>query len=309
MWSSFFAGMASTQRSEGINNLFKKYFRRKQLLRQFMDEFGKAVSLRHQKEANADVQTRTSEPILLTKWPVERYARKFYTRKLFNLFQTELKEIFDLTVEERGDLYIVKSYNGGRVRKVEFCSSDNTVKCSCKKFEFTGILCSHALRVFRNKNVVELPPQYFLTRWSRDAKPDVVVDNSGSILVANTDPPMSERYSELSEMAQVVVTMGVVDEKQTQIARLGLKKVIDQLGASKKSIEDNSPTLSAIDGENPSFVTEQTVLDHPSDDITIQAPPRKKAKGQQPGRIKGFYDSMKKRGKGRSQQKKTAAGA
>lgn len=37
--------------------------------------------------------------------------------------------------------------------------SENSVKCGCKGFEFTRILCSHALKVLHTRKV----------RWSKDA--------------------------------------------------------------------------------------------------------------------------------------------
>ena len=42
-------------------------------------------------------------------------------------------------------------------------------------FETLGLLCRHALRILIVKNVTELPVQYNLKRWTKDAKKDSVL--------------------------------------------------------------------------------------------------------------------------------------
>jgi zinc finger SWIM domain-containing protein 3 len=39
---------------------------------------------------------------------------------------------------------------------------ESSVKCSCKKFEFAGILCSHALKVLDINNIKSVPQMYIL---------------------------------------------------------------------------------------------------------------------------------------------------
>jgi len=42
--------------------------------------------------------------------------------------------------------------------------SDDSITCTCKKFEFAGIQCCHVLKVLDIKNVKELPQIYYLKR-------------------------------------------------------------------------------------------------------------------------------------------------
>ncbi|XP_035547312.1 protein FAR-RED IMPAIRED RESPONSE 1-like [Juglans regia] len=44
------------------------------------------------------------------------------------------------------------------------------VKCSCKLFEFRGILCRHALRVLTQMGQHTIPSKYILDRWRKDIK-------------------------------------------------------------------------------------------------------------------------------------------
>ena len=41
--------------------------------------------------------------------------------------------------------------------------------CSCKYFEFWGILCCHVLKIFLHKDCHQIPHMYLLSRWSCEA--------------------------------------------------------------------------------------------------------------------------------------------
>ena len=53
---------------------------------------------------------------------------------------------------------------------VEYDSSASTVMCSCKKFEFVGILCAHALKLLSLQNFKRVLDQYIFKMWKNDAK-------------------------------------------------------------------------------------------------------------------------------------------
>ncbi|XP_039130925.1 protein FAR1-RELATED SEQUENCE 5-like [Dioscorea cayenensis subsp. rotundata] len=44
------------------------------------------------------------------------------------------------------------------------------IKCTCRLFEFKGIVCRHICKVFIERNVKEIPSQYILSRWRKDIK-------------------------------------------------------------------------------------------------------------------------------------------
>ncbi|KAL5723253.1 hypothetical protein ACHQM5_006671 [Ranunculus cassubicifolius] len=215
-------GMASIQRNEKMTKYFEKYFKREQNLRKFMNQFDKTLSLRRLKEANADINSSQSTPNLISQWDVERFAANFYTRKMFNRFQEEFSGILDLGAKDPPNdgnntaiTYDVVSYEGGKVHKVEFVSSNNRVKCPCKKFEFTGVLCAHMLKVLRMRNITDVPSQYFLKRWSKNANADL---------------------RELTKMAQTLVDVGSTTALLTEVAKRGLKRVIDELETCRKTL-------------------------------------------------------------------------
>ncbi|KAK9922597.1 hypothetical protein M0R45_031056 [Rubus argutus] len=53
---------------------------------------------------------------------------------------------------------------------VIFDSANNIISCSCKKFEFAGILYAHALKVLSTKDIKSIPEQYILKRWTNDIR-------------------------------------------------------------------------------------------------------------------------------------------
>ncbi|KAK8709709.1 hypothetical protein V6N13_060717 [Hibiscus sabdariffa] len=63
-----------------------------------------------------------------------------------------------------------RSGNEDDKHAVAFSAVNLSVNCSCQMFEFEGVLCRHVLNVFELLNIRELPPQYILPRWLRNAE-------------------------------------------------------------------------------------------------------------------------------------------
>nr|KYP37995.1 Protein FAR1-RELATED SEQUENCE 5 [Cajanus cajan] len=61
--------------------------------------------------------------------------------------------------------YKVTSYKKLFQHTIHYDFSVGLVKCSCKRYEFVGILCSHALKVLFSRNVMKIPTMYVLKRW------------------------------------------------------------------------------------------------------------------------------------------------
>jgi SWIM zinc finger len=79
-----------------------------------------------------------------------RHAAKVYTYKLYKLFKIEFINSLAMTWEETSNdghvlVFQIKEENYERVRTVRFNSGTNEVDCSCKLFEWLGILCRHTL--------------------------------------------------------------------------------------------------------------------------------------------------------------------
>ncbi|XP_020585155.1 protein FAR1-RELATED SEQUENCE 5-like [Phalaenopsis equestris] len=98
--------------------------------------------------------------------PILRQAAAFYSRKLYTMFEEEF-------IHESCDDHM---FNTTWV--VHFDSSSLDRKCSYRKFEMMGMLCSHALRVLNFLHIKKIHVKYLLLRWSENAK-KYVYNSSG----------------------------------------------------------------------------------------------------------------------------------
>jgi hypothetical protein len=62
----------------------------------------------------------------------------------------------------------VKYYKEQHSQKHKVLWDGDVVSCSCKHFEFCGILCRHVLTIFLHKDCFEIPMSYLPLRWCRD---------------------------------------------------------------------------------------------------------------------------------------------
>ncbi|TXG57907.1 hypothetical protein EZV62_015736 [Acer yangbiense] len=178
---TFFAGMHATQKSSSVNSLFDGYVNARTTLQDFAEQYEKALDDRCEKEGRTEFETFYTKPVLKTPLPMEKQAAEIYTRNLFSLFQDEIFESLVLAVKHSEDKGGTGTYEVARFdeeHKVYFVALDvceQTATCSCKMFEFEGILCRHVIAVFKATNIFMLPEHYVLKRWTKNAKDEEAV--------------------------------------------------------------------------------------------------------------------------------------
>lgn len=176
--STFFAGIPI----EGsIKPFFAPFFNAQTPLSEFILRFEKALELRREEERREDFDSLNVQPILHTKDPIEEQGRRLYTTTVFKSFQKELLECYNyvgIKINAEGAIsrYLVQNGNAKERTTVAFNATNLNVSCSCKMFEFEGLLCRHALKVFQIMNIRELPSRYILHRWTKNAKYGILRD-------------------------------------------------------------------------------------------------------------------------------------
>jgi len=100
---------------------------------------------------------------------------KLYTPNVFELFQNEVEEllplfIIDHNASQAAHTYVVGVFNGHGGYKIMWNPLDQTLSCSCRKFEKFGILCRHALKILNVLDIKLILDRYITKRWRRDAK-------------------------------------------------------------------------------------------------------------------------------------------
>ncbi|XP_060675878.1 protein FAR1-RELATED SEQUENCE 5-like [Ziziphus jujuba] len=183
----FNAGMLSSQRAESSHAFFKRYISNKNSLMDFIVCFNRAINHQRHDELVADHIDVNEQPKLKTMCPMETQMVKIYTKRNFIIFQDELFEssayFLSCTFEDDESVfYSVRKANGScssRNRQLKYNKLSDSVSCSCRLFNFNGIPCRHILAYFRIKQVMFLPSEYILRRWTKSAKIGKVWDNNG----------------------------------------------------------------------------------------------------------------------------------
>ncbi|KAM0938089.1 putative transcription factor FAR family [Dioscorea sansibarensis] len=172
--NSFSATMSTPQWSESMLNLFKLNLNRKLPLSRFIELYQRALIQLHEKELLEDYKSRTTKPVLLVDMPMLNEAAESYTRLIYTDFEDQFKSQIacvcqPVAIDETLCTFRVSLPNEHCYWLVEFHPTDAIVLCSCKKFEIMGVLCMHALKVLNINNVLNLPSQYILKRWTKFA--------------------------------------------------------------------------------------------------------------------------------------------
>ncbi|KAF3962827.1 hypothetical protein CMV_012711 [Castanea mollissima] len=180
----FIADMKSTQRSESINSVLKKYLKPKHDFVRFSGHYSRVLVDKRHQELQADFKMRQTKLILQSNVEMLRHVVELYTPENFQMFQDEYMKIANCTIYKANKSDTITEYKvkySQRIQEhiVKYEASTTTVECSCKKFSFVGILCAHALKVLEHKNVKRLPVQYVLKRWTQDARAGSIKDYHG----------------------------------------------------------------------------------------------------------------------------------
>ncbi|XP_022856267.1 protein FAR1-RELATED SEQUENCE 5-like [Olea europaea var. sylvestris] len=175
----FWAGMSTTQRSESINAFFDGYVHSKASLKQFVEQYERALRSKVEKEFQADFKSFSQMVPCATRYDMEKQFQLVYTISKFKEFRQEFTgkvyceilsvtdSYFDFTYEVRKDI-ISNEGMKKQIFTVSFRRENCEFECNCHLFEFRGIICKHAISVLIRNDVVLISKRYILKRWRRD---------------------------------------------------------------------------------------------------------------------------------------------
>ncbi|KAJ1698795.1 hypothetical protein LUZ63_007307 [Rhynchospora breviuscula] len=179
---SFFANMSTSQRSESANNTIKSWSRHHNSMYQLVLHMEKIVEGRWQTESDLDIVSMNAVPRLSTLFKIEKDASEFYTCTVMSVVKEILKktQLGFVKEIEKDSLYEVTIKYNPMVAKmvpetymVNINILEELVSCSCRGYEFEGLLCSHAIKVMHHVGIDHLPNQYIMKRWCKDANASV----------------------------------------------------------------------------------------------------------------------------------------
>ncbi|KAJ6802369.1 protein FAR1-RELATED SEQUENCE 6-like isoform X1 [Iris pallida] len=232
---AFWAGMSISKRGESLSTFFDGYVFPRTSLKQFFSKFEMTLQNKMKKEVQADSESLHKTPLIRSKFYMEEQVSKVYTLNMFKKFQDELKatmycDVAPTKIDGSNVTFEVKecSYmeEGKRTEnkdyEVLFNQEELKVDCICGFFELNGILCRHALSVFKFQQIFELPPRYIHDRWRKDFKRlRALARASNDVVATNT----SERYDYLSMRFLQLVDIGFISEDRYQLSLKLLREV------------------------------------------------------------------------------------
>jgi hypothetical protein len=238
---TFWAGMSTTQRSEGMNAFFDSYVNAKTSLKQFIKLYDVALTRKYESEAQADFKSFNSERELVSCIPYEGQARDLYTHGIFVKFQEELKKKLNCRVKQVGetatmyafevrDMTVPEGLEGPYLRTygVWYWPTGTRVRCECRCFEFQGFLCNHALCVLDEFDISNIPMHYILPRWRKDFKrlhaQDSVMTFFGEYASSSAD-----RYEAIGMLCNKIAEFGSTSDKKFKKAIISIRRLQDEL--------------------------------------------------------------------------------
>jgi hypothetical protein len=172
---SFCRFTRTTGRSESFNSNFKEYVLRKDTIENFLKQYELFQENIIEIENDDRFQSSQKKPVFWCRQPIEHHAAAVYTKGIYLKFVTELlnSTAFGVTEVVANRVYELRKlfhYDHPEYRRSMFTvfvdRTNMAFECECGKFEKDGILCCHILRLFTQFDVVKIPDDYILPRWT-----------------------------------------------------------------------------------------------------------------------------------------------
>ncbi|KAJ3691898.1 hypothetical protein LUZ61_000009 [Rhynchospora tenuis] len=253
----FWAGMSTTQRSESMNSFLDKFVNSKTTLSQFVKQFEEALGKQRRTEIELDFQCVDGIPKTFTEEAVEDQFARAYTHKMFYKFQKELLAVIGLKFNPyerlggRRVYTIVEKKMGKNLEyKVVYNDEDQTYSCDCSLFQTVGIVCRHALLVYKQEDQEFVPSIYVLDRWSTHCKRNHLDAKSIAMRVNDRRETYNNLYSLLHGVFLDLIDYALLDEHTLKIVVDGMNDLRMSLCNSRESRGDGVGNVGSNVGES-----------------------------------------------------------
>ncbi|KAL5796150.1 hypothetical protein ACOSQ2_000970 [Xanthoceras sorbifolium] len=267
---------------ESLSNKLKPYLSSDQEMLHFFKHFERVVDEQRYKEAKANDEMGRCMPRLMANVILLKHASEVYTMKAFEVFQREYEKCLNVVVNQCGQNgllseYKVKTFGQSREYRVTFNSADDTVVCDCRKFEYVGFLCSHALKVLDHRNIKVVPSRYILKRWTKVARIGSVRESSDFIQHENSKLVAARRYKDLCRSILNISARAADSEEAFQFASRQLEEVIERVERiltlkteEAQGITSSSTGANASDSENGEILLHGNAIEDQDEESRAQ---------------------------------------
>ncbi|CAK8573556.1 unnamed protein product [Lathyrus sativus] len=259
--NTYFVDIKGFHLGEILSLKFRNYLNPDLDVVQFFNHFERVVDEQRYKEIEASDEMKRCSPKLMGNVVMLKHASVAYTPRAFEVFQQRYEKSLNDLVNlhnKDGSLfeYKVNTFGHARQYSVTFNSLDDTVVCSCMKFDHVGFLCSHALKVLDNRNIKVVPSQYILKRWTKDARlgnsrelKQCKMQDNPKMVVASCYKDLCHRLVNLSARASESVEAYQFAAKQLDEVMEGVQKILALKGDEAQVITSNSIHVDASENE------------------------------------------------------------
>lgn len=238
---TFFAVLSS---NHGVSSFFDGYVNQQTTIPMFFKQYERALENFLEREIEADYYTICTTPVLKTPSPMEQQAANLYTKKVFEKFQEELVETFVHTANKiDGDgaiskFRVAKYEHDHKAYSVMLDVSEMNASCSCQMFEYSGVLCRHILTVFTVTNVLTIPSQYILKRWTRNARAGLFDEQDTRVQCVES---LTVRFNNLCRESLKFAEEGAIAAETYSAAVDALQEGARKIALVKKIVAKNKP--------------------------------------------------------------------
>lgn len=245
---TFFAALSS---NHGVGSFFDGYVNHQTTIPMFFKQYELALESCLEREIEADYYTISTTPVLKTPSPMEQQAANLYTKKVFEKFQEELVETFVHSASKiDGDgtlskFRVAKYEHDHKAYIVMLDFSEMNASCSCQMFEYSGVLCRHIFTVFTVTNVLTIPSQYILKRWTRNARAGLLDDQDTGVHVKSS---LTVRFNNLCREALKFAEEGAIAADTYSAAVDALREGMRKIALVKKVVGEKKPAMCQSSG-------------------------------------------------------------
>lgn len=245
---AFYADMKSVQQKDNLSSELKIYLSLEFDLLSFFVQFEKLLCDRRSAELQLDVSASQS-----TKKPpsmrILRQAANVYTPAAYRMFEREFELYMDCMLYNCGEMGTICEYritveDNPKDHFVKYDSLNSMSHCSCKRFEFVGIPCRHMLKVLDTRNIKDIPPQYILKRWRKDARSG---SSNGGYAYSFDGDPQTKRHTLLCRIFSIAAARAATSAES--FAYMESQSSI-LMGQVEQFLENSPPDIAAITGAN-----------------------------------------------------------
>ena len=191
-----------------------------------------AVDFKDQAGEQQTMQQNLQNLCLKTGAPMESHAATILTPYAFTKLQDQIVYATHYASFQMDDGFLVRHHTkleGGR--KVYWVPREGIISCSCHQFDFSGILCRHALRVLSTGNCFQIPERYLPVRWRR-------ISSSSSTKLFSTIPgDHAEKVQLLQGMVSTLVTESAKSKERLDAATEQVSILLSQIREQPVSVQ------------------------------------------------------------------------